>query len=321
MIARRIVLTAIALAMWAGIAASQPYTNRPVKILVPYSVGTGNDILARFIGQKLGEMWGTTFVVENRPGASGNIGTAAVAQAVPDGTTLLLTPNNFVVSPYVYKNAQYDPLKDFAPVALLGWGRLLLVAHPGTGFKSLGDMLAAVRARPGKLTYASPGAGTPHQVSMELFKVLAGVDILHVPYKSSGPAVIDLLGGEVNLMFLPIHVAQPYIKDGRLRVLGIGSARRAAVLPEVPTLAEQGLKGAEVDIWYAMYAPARTPADIISKLNSGINAVLSSPENKAALAKQGLETSPGSVMELATLTTDDAARWKEIARRANLSVD
>lgn len=308
-------------ALGSGIAVAQPYTSQPIRIIVPYTPGTGNDILARTVGQRINEKWKTPVVVENRPGASGNIGTAAVARAASDGQTLLVGPNNFVINPYVFKDAQYDPFKDFEPVALLGWGRLLLVANPATRFANARDLIEAAKAQPGRITYASPGSGTPHHVSMELFKVVAGIDLLHVPYKGSAGAVTDVIAGNVNVMFLPIHVALPYVKDGRLLVLGLGSEKRSPNAPDIPTLAEQGIKGAEVDIWYALFAPAGTPREIVRRLHQTVNEILEGPETKGLLAKQGLEVETVSIEAFKSLMERDSVRWGRVARSAKLTAD
>jgi tripartite-type tricarboxylate transporter receptor subunit TctC len=302
-------------------ASAQPYTAQPIKIIVPYTPGTGNDILARTVGQRITEKWKTPVVVENRPGASGNIGTAAVARSAPDGLTLLVAPNNFVINPYVFKDAQYDPFRDFEPVALLGWGRLLLVANPATKFANARALIDAARAQPGKFTYASPGPGTPHHVSMELFKVVTGIDLLHVPYKGSAGAVTDVIAGNVNVMFLPIHVALPYVKDGRLLVLGLGSEKRSVNAPDIPTLAEQGIKGAEVDIWYALFAPAGTPRDIVRRLHQTVNEILEGAETKGLLARQGLEVETESIEAFKAMMERDSVRWGRVAKSAKLSAD
>lgn len=316
-----IVLAMLCCALFPGISVAQPYTSQPIKIIVPYTPGTGNDILARTIGQRINEKWKIPVVVENRPGASGNIGTAAVARAAPDGLTLLVAPNNFVINPYVFKDAQYDPFKDFEPVALLGWGRLLLVANPATRFANARGLIEAAKAQPGRITYASPGSGTPHHVSMELFKVVTGIDLLHIPYKGSSGAVTDVIAGNVNVMFLPIHVALPYVKEGRLLVLGLGSEKRSPNAPDIPTLAEQGIKGAEVDIWYALFAPSGTPKEIVRRLHQTVNEILDGPETKGLLAKQGLEVETVSIEAFKSLMERDSVRWGQVARSAKLTAD
>jgi len=302
--------------------ADEPWPNRPVKIIVPFTPGTGIDILARTLGQKLAEEWKQGVVVENRPGASGAIGTEVVAKSPPDGYTLLMTANTIVIAPSLHKKNGYDAIKDFAPVAPVAIGRLGLVVNPSVKADSVKELVALARASPGKLTYASPGSGTPHHLAMELFKQRVGADILHVPYKGTGGAVQDLIGGRVNMMFLPIHVALPQVKAGKLRLLAAGGTRRAAVTPDVPSLAEaSGVSDIDVDIWYAMYAPAGTPAAIVAKLNHDVNALLKDPQVVEVLAKQGLTPTGGSEQELADLTRNDFARWANVVREAHIPAD
>ena len=302
--------------------ADEPWPNRPVKIIVPFTPGTGIDILARTLGQKLAEEWKQGVVVENRPGASGAIGTEVVAKSPPDGYTLLMTANTIVIAPSLHKKNGYDAIKDFAPVAPVAIGRLGLVVNPSVKADSVKELVALAKASPGKLTYASPGSGTPHHLAMELFKQRVGADILHVPYKGTGGAVQDLIGGRVNMMFLPIHVALPQVKAGKLRLLAAGGTRRAAVTPDVPSLAEaSGVSDIDVDIWYAMYAPAGTPAAIVAKLNHDVNALLKDPQVVEVLAKQGLTPTGGSEQELADLTRNDFARWANVVREAHIPAD
>ena len=302
--------------------AQEPWPDRPVKIIVPFTPGTGIDILARTLGQKLGDEWKQGVVVENRPGASGAIGTEAVAKSAPDGYTLLMTANTIVIAPSLHKKNPYDAIKDFAPVAPVALGSLGLVVNPSVKAENVKELVALAKAQPGKLTYASPGAGTPHHLAMELFKQRVGADILHVPYKGTGGAVQDLLGGRVNMMFLPIHVALPQVKAGKLRLLAAGGTRRAAVTPDVPSLAEAaGVSDIDVDIWYAMYAPAGTPAAIVEKLNHDVNALLKDPQVVAVLGKQGLTATGGSEQDLADLTRNDFARWAKVVRDAHIPAD
>ena len=302
--------------------ADEPWPDRPVKIIVPFTPGTGIDILARTLGQKLGDEWKQGVVVENRPGASGAIGTEVVAKSPADGYTLLMTANTIVIAPSLHKKNGYDAIKDFAPVAPVAIGRLGLVVNPSVKAENVKELIALAKANPGKLTYASPGSGTPHHLAMELFKQRVGADILHVPYKGTGGAVQDLIGGRVNMMFLPIHVALPQVKAGKLRLLAAGGTRRAAVTPDVPSLAEaSGVSDIDVDIWYAMYAPAGTPAAIVAKLNHDVNALLKDPQVIEVLAKQGLTPTGGSEQELADLTRNDAARWANVVREAHIPAD
>jgi tripartite-type tricarboxylate transporter receptor subunit TctC len=302
--------------------ADEPYPNRTVKLIVPYTPGTGIDILARTLGQKLSEEWKQAVVVENRPGASGAIGTEAVAKSNPDGYTILMQASTIVIDPSMHKKAPYDPLKDFAPVAPLAIGNMGLVVHPSVKAESVQELVALAKANPGRLTYASPGSGTPHHLAMELFKARAGIDVLHVPYKGTGGAVQDLLGGQVNMMFLPIHVALAQVQAGKLRLLSAGGTRRAAVTPNVPSLAEaSGVEDIDVDIWYAMYAPAGTPAAVVSKLNADVDALLKSPDVAITLRKQGLTPTGGTPADLADLTRKDFARWAKVIADAHITAD
>ena len=302
--------------------ADEPWPDRAVKIIVPFTPGTGIDILARTLGQKLSDEWKQGVVVENRPGASGAIGTEAVAKSAPDGYTLLMTANTIVIAPSLHKKNPYDAIKDFVPVAPVALGSLGLVVNPSVKAENVKELVALAKAQPGKLTYASPGSGTPHHLAMELFKQRVGADILHVPYKGTGGAVQDLLGGQVNMMFLPIHVALPQVKAGKLRLLAAGGTRRAAVTPDVPSLAEAaGVSDIDVDIWYAMYAPAGTPAAIVEKLNHDVNALLKDPQVVQVLGKQGLTATGGTQQDLADLTRTDFARWAKVVRDAHIPAD
>ena len=288
------------LALAAG--AQEPYPKRPVKMMVPFTPGTGMDILARTLAAKLAERWNNPVVVENRPGASGNIGTDAVAKAPPDGYTLLVTANTIVLNRGLFKAIPYDPVRDFEPVLPLALGKMALVVHPSVNATSVSEFVALAKANPGRIDYASPGRGTPHHLAMELFKQSTGIDLVHVPYKGSGPAVTDLIGGQVKVMFLPLHVAQPQVQAEKLRIL-------------------DGLSGLDVDIWYALYAPAGTTREIIAKLGTDINAVLKQPEVRETLAKQGLATTGGTPADLARLTATDLDRWAKVIRDARIEAE
>jgi tripartite-type tricarboxylate transporter receptor subunit TctC len=300
----------------------EQYPAKLVRIIVPFTPGTGIDILARTLGQRLGERWKTAVIIDNRPGASGNIGTEAVAKSPPDGHALLMTASTIVLNRSLFKTLPYDPVKDFAPVAPLAIGSLALVTHPSLPVKSVRELVSFAKARPGQINYASPGNGTPHHLAMELLKQRAGMNVTHIPYKGTGGAVADLIGGQVSVMFLPIHVALPHAQGGKLRVLAAGSTRRAAVTPETPTLAEAaGIRDIDVDIWYALYAPAGTPRTIVARLNEDVNTLLRAPEVKETLAKQGLNATGGTPEELAQLTRDDLERWAKVVRDANIRPD
>ena len=237
-VAALIALATLTAAVAPVLQAQDPYPSKPIKLIVPFTPGTGIDILARTLGQKVGDDWKASIVVDNRPGASGNIGTEAVAKAAPDGYTLLTTASTIVLNRSLFKTIPYDPIKDFAPVAPLAVGRLALVTNPSVPAKSATDFIAYAKANPGKLFYGSPGNGTPHHLAMEVFKSATGINVVHVPYKGTAGAVQDLLGGQINVMFLPVHVALPLVEAGKLNMLAAGGAQRASVTPNVPSLAE-----------------------------------------------------------------------------------
>jgi tripartite-type tricarboxylate transporter receptor subunit TctC len=233
-----------------------------------------------------------------------------------------MTANTIVLNRSLFKSIPYDPIKDFAPVAPLAIGRLALVTHPGTGTKTVAAFIALARREPGKLNYGSPGNGTPHHLAMELFKLKTGIDVVHVPYKGTAGAVSDLIGGQINAMFLPVHVALPYAETGKLDMLAAGGATRASATPTVPSLAEAaGIADIDTDIWYALYAPAGTPAAIVGKLGAEINRVLNARDVADTLAKQGLQPTGGSADDLARLTRTDLARWSIVVRDANIQPD
>jgi tripartite-type tricarboxylate transporter receptor subunit TctC len=324
---RKTVLAMMALAATALLYASaahaqDTYPSRNIRAIVPFSPGTGIDILARTLGQKLAERWKTSVIVDNRPGASGNIGTEAAAKSPPDGYTLLMTASTIVTNRGFFRTMPYDAVKDFAPVMPLAIGSLAFVTHPSLPAKSVREFVSLAKARPGEINYASPGNGTPHHLAMELFKQRTGMDLTHIPYKATGPAVTDMLGGHVSVMFMPIHVALPHAQALKLRVLAAGGVQRAAATPNVPSLAEAaGVRDVDVDIWYALYVPSGTPANVIGKLNSEISTLLRDPDTQETLAKQGLTPTGGTPEQLARLTHTDLQRWLKVVHDARIQPD
>ena len=314
-------LAAALLALCSLGALAQAPTNVPLKLIVPFTPGTGIDIVARTVAPRLGEKLHRPVVVENRVGASGNIGTEAVVRAPADGNTLLVSVNTLVMNKSLYPQLPFDPVKDLVPVALTSWGQLILVTPPSTGFKTVGDLVAAAKAHPGKLNYASPGVGTPHHMSMELFKQTAGVYLTHIPYRGSAPAVTDLVGGQVDAMFLPIHVALPFVKAGKLVALAIGSEQRHPLLPDVPTLKEARAGDVNMDMWYGIFAPPGTPADQVRKLNADLNEILASPEVRTAFQRQGMDPATSTPEEFRRLVARDADRWAKVVRTAHIKAD
>ena len=321
----RRVLVVSALALLTGSMApwshAQTAAPAPIKLIVPFTPGTGIDLIARQVGPKLSERLGRPVIVDNRAGASGNLGTEAVVRAAPDGTTLLVTVNTLVMNRALYPNLGFDPLRDLDPVTLTSWGQLLLVAAPQSGITSAKDLIARAKARPGALNYGSPGNGTPHHLAMELVKNQAGVFITHIPYRGTGPAVTDLLGGQIDVMFLPIHVALQHVKAGNLRALAISSDKPHPLLPDVPPLRELNLGNLDVDMWYGVLAPKGTPKPLVERLNSELKSILASPEVRTAFETQGMTPAYSSAQEFRTLIERDAARWAEVIKAQKISAD
>jgi tripartite-type tricarboxylate transporter receptor subunit TctC len=323
----RLALAALTLAGALALAtapagAQDAFPSRPVKMIVPFAPGGGIDVLGRTLGQKLAERWKQPVVIENRPGASGNIGTELAAKAPADGYTLLMSVNTIVMVPSLNPKTPYDPVKDFAPVAAVAIGRLSLVANPALNLKSVADLVALAKKEPGKLNYGSPGNGTPHHLAMELFKLRAGVQITHIPYRGSDGFLSGILGGQTQAVFMPIHQALAQVQGGKLVMLSAGGKERAAVTPNVPSLAEAaGIADIDVDMWYAAYLPAGTPREIVARVNADLNAVLKLPDVADTLGKQGLTPTGGTSAELAALTAADLARWAKVIADAKIKAD
>jgi tripartite-type tricarboxylate transporter receptor subunit TctC len=306
---------------WAQGAPDAAAAGNLLRLIVPFTPGTGIDLIARTVGPKLAERLGRPVVVDNRAGASGNIGTEAVVRAPPNGSTLLVSVNTLVMNRSLYPKLSFDPVKDLVPVSLTSWGQLVLVTHPKAAFRTAGELIAAARASPGRINYASPGVGTPHHLSMELFKNTAGVFLTHIPYRGTAPALTDLLGGQVEVMFLPIHVALPHIKSGRLVALGIGSDKRHPLLPDVPTLAEARAGEVNVDIWYGIFAPPGTPPDVVAKLNRELKDILATEDVRYAFQTQGMDPASSSPQEFGALVGKDADRWAKLIRLRGITAE
>ena len=311
----------VLLIQWGNAFAQFP--SRPVTLVVPFTTGTGIDILARAIAPGLAERWQQPVVVENRPGASGNIGTDVVAKAAGDGRTLMVTVNTFTITPALFKALPYDPVKDIAPVSKIAVATYAFLVNPAAlPAASFNEAVAAIRAAPGKYYFGSPGNGTPHHVGMELIKSRLGLDITHVPYKGFSGAMTDLLGGQVQLMFSLVHSSIPHVRAGKLRVLAVTGAARSPQFPEAPTFREQGIDFMDdVDAWYAVMAPGRTPPELVARLNADVNAVMSLPAVRDSLVKQGLIPSHSTPGELAALIKADLARWAKVVAEAKITVD
>jgi tripartite-type tricarboxylate transporter receptor subunit TctC len=315
-------LVFIALLLAAAPLVAQPaYPSRPVAMVVPFSPGTGIDILARTLAEHFSVRWGVGVVVENKPGASGNIGAEVAAHAAPDGHTLLMTATSFATNVALAQRLPYDPQKSFVPVSLVATGTLALVVTPSSPAKSLKEFVALAKAKPGELHYASTGNGTPQHLTMELLKQALGIDLVHVPYKANAGAITDVAGGHVDAMITPVHSAGPLVRQNRLRMLAVLSAERSAVFPSVPTLKEEGFPDLQVEVWYALFAPAGTPPAVVSKLNGEVSNVLSSSPIKEALSAQGLNPVGGPPEKLAQLLSSELKRWPQVVANAGIKAD
>lgn len=310
-------LSVLAPTAWAQANAAPA----PLKLIVPFTPGTGIDLIARTLGPKLSQRLNRPVVVENRVGASGNIGTEAVVRAAPDGNTLLVSVNTLVMNRALFPTLGFDPVKDLTPISQTSWGQLLLVTHPKSNYKTATELVEAARKQPGRINYASPGVGTPHHLSMELFKNTAQVFLTHIPYRGTGPAVTDLLGGQVDVMFLPIHVALSHIRTGRLVALGIGSDKRHPLLPELPTLAEAKAGNVNVGMWFGVFAPKGTPTEIVNLYNSEINQLLAGEDVKKAFVSQGMDPLGSTPQAFAQLVERDAERWARLIKDQGIKAD
>ena len=303
------------------VAQAQTWPAQQLRIVVPFTPGTGMDTIARAVAPRLSERLGQPVIVQNLAGASGNIGADMVAKANADGYTVLMGANTMLMASQLYKNVPFDPVKDFAPVSLAAWGTLMLVANPATGIKTVQDLVARAKAKPDTINYGSPGIGTPHHMAMELFKTKAQLSMLHVPYRGTAGYTQDLLSGELMVGFLPVHIAQGFVTAGKLTALAVGSPKRHPVSPAVATFEELGVKGVEVDLWYAFFAPAKTPAPVIARLNTEVVSILKLPEIRDLLGRAGMDAATSTTEELGALSVKDYPRWGEVIRRNGITAE
>lgn len=301
-------------------ALAQPYPAKPVTIVVPFPGGASPDIVARAIGQKLNAAWRQPVVIENKPGAGAILGTETVANSAPDGYTLLLHSASHAIAPSMYK-LPYDSIRGFAPISLVAFVPNLLVANPTLPAKNVKELIALAKSKPGDLNYSSSGSGSPAHLAGELFKSLARIDIVHIPYKGSPQALTAVLSGETGMMFTPIPIAQPHVKSGRLRSFGVTTPKRSKVFPDLPTVAESGLPGYEVTQWYGMQAPAGTPGEIVTKVSDEVRRILSEPEVVQRLATQGAEPAPSSPEALAAHIKAEIAKWAKVVKASGARVN
>jgi tripartite-type tricarboxylate transporter receptor subunit TctC len=310
------------LALFLCVSASgQTYPAKPIKIIVPFAQGGAADLLSRMVAQRLQEAWGQPVIVENRTGANGNIGMEAAAKSAPDGYTLVQAPNgNIVVNPNLFQKLPYTE-KDFAPVSQIAKVENVLVVNPGIAANSVPELLALARAQPGKISFASPGVGSQAHLAGEFLRLRGNVDLLHIAYKGVGPALNDVLGGQVSMMFAAIPSAQPHVKAGKLRALGVASLQRSPAMPDVPTVAEQNLPGFEAVSWYSILAPAGTPKEIVERLSGEIARMLAQPETREKLAGIGATAIGGTPAQLAAVIQDESARYADLFKKAGIRAE
>ena len=304
-----------------AVAQTETYPGRPVRLIVAFPPGGSVDVVARQVAPRLSESLGQPVVIDNRSGASGNIGTEAAARAKPDGYTLLIHTIPFVANVHLYKEMPYDPLKDFVPIALLSSSPSVLLVHPSVPARSVGELLQLAKSKPGALNYSAAGAGTNPHIAGELFNMLGNVDIVAVQYKGGGPALVAALGGEIGITFPNISEAVPHVNAGRLHALGVTGARRSAALPEVPTVAESGVPGYEFVTWHGMLAPRGTPGEIVALLNAKLRAILRSPELSARFAQMGLDVIASSPGEFSVHLKSELEKWGKLVRERRMRVE
>jgi len=306
----------------ATTVSAQGYPSKPIRFVVPYAPGGNTDILARLLGQKLSEAWGQQVIIDNRPGAAGTVGAELVARAPADGYTLIMGSfGNIIVANSLYKNLKYDPFRDFASIALVSLPPGILVENPAVPAQNVRELIAYAKSNPGRLNYGSPGSGAWNHLFFELFNASAGISIVHVPYKGIAPAVVDLLGGQVQLAISAFPTALPHIRSGKLRALAVTSAKRSGLMADVPTVAESGLAGYEAAGWFGVLAPAGTPPAVVAKLNAEINRILELPEVKASLASDGAEPAGGTPAQMTESARAASAKWSKLIRELNLRTE
>ncbi|MGZ5257502.1 MAG: tripartite tricarboxylate transporter substrate binding protein [Burkholderiales bacterium] len=304
-----------------GFAAAQSYPAKPVRMLVPFPPGGGTDYTARLISQKLTEIWGQQVIVDNRPGASTTIASEIVAKAPADGYTLIMGSTNHTINPSLYPRIPYDTIKDFAPVTVAVTASYVLVVHPSLPAKTVKELIALARARPGEINYASSGSSGPQHIAGELFKLMAKVDMTHVPYKGGGPAVVALLGGHVQAQFSTPVSALPHVRTGKLRALGVTSLKRSNAIPQVPTISEAALPGYEAVTWWGILAPARTPREIVNKIHADTVKALQMPDTLEKLAREGVNPAGTTPEQFATMIQDEMVKMAKIVKAANMKID
>ena len=315
-------LIALGVAWPAAVALAQTYPVKAIRIVVTSPPGGSQDFLARLLAQSLAPALGQTVLVDNRTGASGAIGIDYVAKAAPDGYTLLLgAAGPIAIVPTLKKNLPFDPVRDFAPITLVAAGPFALVVHPSVPARSLKELIAVAKTRPGVLNYGSSGAGASPHLAMELFKSMSGIDLVHVPYKGVGPALTDLIGGQIDAMIADVHLVAPHARSGRLRVLAVTSTDRSSVIPAAPTVSEAGVAGYSAGTWFGLFAPAKTPAEIVARLNEECRKILGDASLRERLSTQGIMPQPSSPEQLRAHLRSEIAKWRKVVERAGIKVE
>jgi tripartite-type tricarboxylate transporter receptor subunit TctC len=315
-------LAGVALLMaTTSVAVAQGYPAKPIRFVVPHTVAGSPDILARFLGTRLGDTLGQQVVVDNLAGAAGIVGAERVARAAPDGYTLFVGSSAVVINPNLYKKVSYDVVRDFQPITALALAPLVLVVHPSLPARSVREFIALVKSKPGAINYASGGSGSAAHMAAELFKSMAGVDMVHVPYKGTAPALIDLAGGHVSVGFYTVSATSGHVKTGRLRALGLTALKRSPAVPGLPTVAEAGLPGYEASTWIGVLAPAGTPRELVERLHGEITKILALPDVQQAFAVQGFDMIANTPAEFAAQIKSDLAKWARVIKVAKLTVD
>ena len=317
-VAMRIFAVVFGALLIVGAAFGQSWPTKPVKLVVPFTAGSATDILARAFGQKLSEMWGQPVVIENHPGAGGTIGAGIVAKAAPDGYTLLVHSAGYAVNPWIYPNLPYDTNKEFVEIAPLGGQPNVLVVAPETNIKSVRQLIADAKAKPGSMNYGSAGSGSGTHVNAEKFRLATGIDAVHIPYKGTPEALKDTMTGRITYFFSPISAALPQIRDGKLIALAVSSAKRSSALPDVPTIAESGLPAFDYNLWVALFGPASLPADLVTKINADVQKIVALPDIRERLAGLGAEPMPMSAPEFRKFVRDEIQVSEKIVKAAGI---
>lgn len=313
---------ALLLAAAAQFSAAQTYPSKPIRIVVHFPPGGPTDLVARAVGQKLNEAWGQQVIIDNRPGAGGVLGVDLVVRAAPDGYTMLLgTGGSMSIAPAIGIKASYNVFSDLAPISLVVINPQLLVLHPSLPVNSVKELIKFAKSKPGQINYASVGPGSPQHLGMEMLKSMAGIDMLHIPYKGTAPAITDVLAGQISLMFNSMPSVLPHVKNKKLKGIAVSSAKRSAAAPDIPTVAEAGLSGFAYVTWYGLYAPAATPKDIVAKLNAEVVRILTAPELSQRFASQGAEPASSTPEQLARHMRDEYESWKKVIKSASIKLD